>query len=289
MGLDSFPSQINPMNGLPNGRGFTPNHSNKKFQSLELYDWVEKQILIPLRQIVELANLSDQLNRKYPQGNFARNRTNQYLSPAFVEPLKIETDNLFGCIIFQCKHCLCFETHPFYFYDQGKIESITTKVDHVCTNNNPLMLARFLSDDEKKVFDANQTKLIHSMLKSVALNQWSNNYILYLFAIKLPNSYIKVIVNNSHPSNPCNKSITLQYLPEHVIELNNMKDNHWANRVIRENIKTVILNDTELTDFLNTANNATFGFFKVRTKTCYEVYLMIVSPHVSLNIILDNY
>ena len=61
MGLDSFPSQINLTNRLPNGRGFTPNHPNEKFQSLEPCDWVEKHILTPLRQNVEFANLLDQL------------------------------------------------------------------------------------------------------------------------------------------------------------------------------------------------------------------------------------
>lgn len=241
---------------------------------------------------MEFIDLLDQLNSKYPQGKFARNTTNQYPSSAFVEPLQIEplqieTDNLFGCIALQCEHCLSFEIHPFYFYDQGNIESKTTKVDHVCPNN-PLMLARSLSDNEKKIFNAKQTNLIYSKLKSAVLNQWSNNNIFYLFAIKLPNSYTKGIVNISHPTNPCNKSVALQYLPEHTIELNNMKDDHWANRVIREKIKRVILHDAELTDFLYTANNTTFGFFKVTTKTCYEVYLMIVSPLASLNITLDN-
>ncbi|CAN5130390.1 hypothetical protein BH18THE2_BH18THE2_31690 [soil metagenome] len=65
MGLDPFPSQVYRTNRVPNGRAFTPFSPNKKFQSLELYDWVEKQILIPLRQNVEFANLSDQLNSKY--------------------------------------------------------------------------------------------------------------------------------------------------------------------------------------------------------------------------------
>jgi hypothetical protein len=58
MGLDSFPSQINLTNRLPNGT-FTPNHPNEKFQSLEPCDWVEKHILTPLRQEVEFANLLD--------------------------------------------------------------------------------------------------------------------------------------------------------------------------------------------------------------------------------------
>lgn len=288
MGLDPFPYQVYRTNGVPNGRAFTPNHPDKKNQLFDLYDWFEKQILTPLRQNVEFVNLSDQLNRKYLQGKVAWNTTNQYPSTAFGEPLKIETANLFGCIYHQCEHCLGYEIYPFYFYDQGNIESKTTKVDHVCTNNNPLMLARFLSYNEKKFFIANQTILVHSELKTMILNQWSNNNILYLFAIKLPNSYTKVIVKISDPSNPCNKSVALEYLPEHKIKLNNMEDDHWANRVIGENIKRVILNDAELTDFLNTANNATFGFFKVRTKTCDEVYLMIVSPLASLNIIFDN-
>jgi len=65
MGLDHSPSRIIRTNGLPNGRGLTPNHPNKKFQSLEHCDWVEKHILIPLRKKVEFANLLDQLNSKY--------------------------------------------------------------------------------------------------------------------------------------------------------------------------------------------------------------------------------
>ncbi|MDW0283327.1 MAG: hypothetical protein QN720_12550, partial [Nitrososphaeraceae archaeon] len=291
MGLYPFPSQINRTKGVPNGRAFTPNHPNKNFQSLEIYDRFEKYNLTLLRQKVEFANLSGQLNSKYPQGKFAWNATNQYASSAFVEPLQIKTDNLFGCITLQCEHCLCFEIHPFYFYDRGNIESKTTKVDHVCPNN-PLILATFLSDIEKKNFNAEQMSLIHSKLKSEVLNQWSNDNSFYLFATKLPNSYTKGIVNISYSTNPCDKSVALQYLQEHtieLIELDNLKDDHWAKRVMREKIKCVTLNDEELTDFLYTMNNATFGFINVRTKTCCYVYLVILSPIASLNIRLDNY
>ena len=179
-GTYSFPSQINRTNGVPNGRAFTPNHPNENFQSLESCDWVEKHILTPLRQNVEFANLSDQLNRKYPQGKFAWNTTNQYPSSAFIKPYQMETDNLFGCLTLQCEHCLYFEIYPFYFYDQGNIASKTTKVDHVCPYK-PLM-ATFLSDNEKKIINAEQTNLMHSKLKSAVLNQWSNDNSFYLFA-----------------------------------------------------------------------------------------------------------
>jgi hypothetical protein len=153
-------------------------------------------------------------------------------------------------------------------------------------------LAKYLSDYEKKIYNAEQTNLIYSELKSAVLNQWSNNNSFYLFAINLPNPYTKGIVNILHPTNPCNKSVALQYLPEltiELIELDNLKDDHWAKRVTKEKIGRVTLEDAELTDFLYTTNNATFGFINVRTKTCYEVYLMILSPIASLNIRLDNY
>jgi hypothetical protein len=207
MGLDHFPSQVNRMNGLPNGRGFTPNYPNKKFQSLEPFDWFEKHILTSLRQTAEFVNLLDQLNSKYPQGKFAWNTTNQYPSSAFIEPQHIKTDNLFGCLTLQCEHCLFFYIYPIYFYDQGNIAPKTTKVDHVCPYD-PLMPSP-LSDNEKKIFNAEQTNLIPSKLKSAVLNQWSNNNSFYLFAIKLPNSYTKGIVNISYPTNPCNKSVAL--------------------------------------------------------------------------------
>ena len=290
MGLDPFPSQVNRKNGFPNGRGFTPNHPNKKFQSLEPFDWVEKHVLIPLRQYVEFANLSDQLNSKYPQGKFAWNTTNQYPSSPFVEPHPMETDNLFGCLTLQCEHCLFFYIYPFYFYDQGNIAPKTTKFDHDCPYD-PLMPSP-LSDNEKKNINAEQTILIPSKLKSAVLNRWSNYNSFYLYAIKLPNSYTKGIVNISYPTNPCNKSVALQYLPEHtieLIELDNLKDDYWAKRVMREKINRVTLDDAELTDFLYTTNYATFGFINVRTKTCCYVYLVILSPIASLNIRLDNY
>ena len=258
--------------------------------SLEPYELVEKYILRPLRQKVEFDQLSDQLNTKYPKGKFAWNTTNQYPSTAFAEPRQMETENLFGCLTFQCEHCLFFYIFPFYFYDQGNIAPKTTKVDHVCPYN-PLMPSP-LSDIMKKIYNAEQTNLIDSKLKSAVLNRWSNYNSFYLFAIKLPDSYTNGIVTISYSTNPCNKSVALQYLPEHAIEpieLDNLKDDHWANRVIREKINRVTLSDTELTDFLYTANNATFGFIKVRTKTSYEHYLMILNPLVSLNIKLDNY
>jgi hypothetical protein len=290
MGLDPFPYQDYRTNGVPNGRAFTPNHQNQKNQLFDLYDWFEKQILTPLRQNVEFANLSDQLNRKYPQGKFAWNTTNQYPSSAFVEPRQVETDNLFGCLTLQCEHCLFFYIYPFYFYDQGNIAPKTTKIDHDCPYD--LSMPSPLSDNEKKNIKAEQTMLIPSKLKSAVLNRWSNYNSFYLFAIKLPNSYTKGIVNISYPTNSCNKSVALQYLPEHaieLIELDNLKDDYWPKRVMREKINRVTLDDSELTDFLYTTNNATFGFINVRTKTCYEVYLVILSPIASLNIRLDNY
>ena len=290
MGLDHSPSRIIRTNGLPNGRGLTPNHPNKKFQSLEHCDWVEKHILIPLRQKVEFANLLDQLNSKYPQGKFAWNTTNQYPSFAFVEPRQIKTDNLFGCLTLQCEHCLCFYIYPFYFYDQGNISPKTTKFDHDCPYD-PLMPSP-LSDDEKKNINAQQTILIPSKLKSAVLNRWSNYNSFYLFAIKLPNSYTNGIVNISYATNPCNKSVALQYLPEHTIEaigLDTLRDVHWGKKVMREKINWVTLDEAELTDFLYTTNNATFGFINLRTKNCYEVYLVFLSPIASLKIRLDNF
>ena len=107
-----------------------------------------------------------------------------------------------------------------------------------------------------------------------------------------PNSYTKGIVNISNSTNSCNKSVALQYLPEHtieLIELDNLKDDYWPKRVMREKINRITLDDSELNDFLYMTNNATFGFINVRTKTCNEVYLVILSPIASLNIRLDNY
>jgi hypothetical protein len=269
MGLDYFPSQINRTDGFPNGT-FTPNHPNEKFQSLEHCDWVEKHILRPLRQNVEFANLSDQLSSKFPQGKFALWKS--------------------CCLTLQCEHCLFFYIYPFYFYDQGNIAPKTTKIDHDCPYD--LSMPSPLSDNEKKNIKAEQTMLIPSKLKSAVLNRWSNYNSFYLFAIKLPNSYTKGIVNISYPTNSCNKSVALQYLPEHtieLIELDNLKDDYWPKRVMREKINRVTLDDSELTDFLYTTNNATFGFINVKTKTCYEVYLVILSPIASLNIRLDYY
>jgi hypothetical protein len=154
MGLDHFPSQINRTNGSPNGRSFIPNNPNKKFQSPEFCDWVEKHILIPLRQNVEFTNLVDQLNSKYSQGKSAWNATNQYTSSAYVERRQIETDNLFGCLTLQCEHCLRFYIYTFYFYDQGNIAPKTTKFDHDCPNNQSMLSP--LSDNEKKILMLNK-------------------------------------------------------------------------------------------------------------------------------------
>ena len=104
------------------------------------------------------------------------------------------------------------------------------------------------------------------------LNRWSNYNSFYLFAIKLPNSYTNG--------------------PEHTIEaigLDTLRDVHWGKKVMREKINWVTLDEAELTDFLYTTNNATFGFINLRTKNCYEVYLVFLSPIASLKIGLDNF
>jgi hypothetical protein len=76
------------------------------------------------------------------------------------------------------------------------------------------------------------------------------------------------------------KSVLLHYLPEDVIELHNIFDDHWASRVLQEKTQRIIINDEELMGFLSIANNATFGFFKIPLKASANIYLLIVTPHV---------
>jgi len=70
------------------------------------------------------------------------------------------------------------------------------------------------------------------------------------------------------------RSISLEYSSGKNIELEIDDDNHWAPRCVR--VGTTALTDDELFGFLNKTENATFGFFIVKTKESNSIYLMAI-------------
>ena len=271
----------------------SPSSSGKKSQPTDMSDWFEKYFLKPLRQNVEFINLYEQLqSRGLPNAPqpppVPFNNNYNYFPSLFYGPLLVDRKDLFGCRAYHCKNCLSYEKQLFYFSEQqDNNESRITGIEHTCCPNP---LEKSLTDNEKDIIIGyvKLNNLIPLGLKYQILNQWSKYDPFHLYAIKLQNPSDGKIIKFTHYADP-SKSVLLQYSPRNVIELRDINENHWALRAIKQKIQMIILPDEELIDFLNTAHNATFGFFNLESESSGpQIWLMILTPHFNLNLTMDK-
>jgi hypothetical protein len=100
---------------------------------------------------------------------------------------------------------------------------------------------------------------------------WTNNKPV-LTAIKIPEGFhgnsIRLLQEDTQ------KSISLEY-SEKNIELDIDDENYWAPKCVRAGT-TTLSDDDDFADFLNKTENATFGFFRVKTKEFRGIYLMAI-------------
>jgi hypothetical protein len=125
--------------------------------------------------------------------------------------------------------------------------------------------------DQKNLNDNNELQQkVQDKLK-YCVKTWTNNKPT-LAAIKMPEGFHGNSVRLLQERNK--RSISLEYSSGKNIELEIDDDNHWAPRCVR--VGTTALTDDELFDFLNKTENATFGFFIVKTKESNSIYLMAI-------------
>lgn len=143
----------------------------------------------------------------------------------------------------------------------GQIESVwnfvedgsLTKIIHAC-DNEAVMRATHLGEDKRK-------ELRQVSVRSLAdiVNYWIGHTEVYLKAEELVPTELNDFVSDAER----------RLLHVGYISLEDLKENHWADRAIKENKKTAmvtgaaIISQNELMDFLSIAR-ATFGIFRVR-------------------------
>ena len=93
-----------------------------------------------------------------------------------------------------------------------------------------------------------------------------------LTAIKIPEGFHGNSIRLLQEGNK--RSISLEYSSEKNIELDIDDKNHWAPRCLIAG--TLSMSNSNLDDFLNKTENATFGFFILKRKEYNSIYLMAI-------------
>jgi hypothetical protein len=196
------------------------------------------------------------------QFNFRSNEAPYFYPSQFFEPLHIipRPEDIFGFEVYVCKKCSSIEPIIVSFSDGQEGGSKMSWA--TCCGLKKL--------DQKDLNDDNMRQRIHDKLK-YCVKTWTNNKPT-LVAIKMPEGFhdnsVRLLQDGTR------KSISLEYYSEKNIELDIDDENDWASRCVRAG--TSAINDDDLSDFLNKSGNATFGFFTVKKKESYSIYLMAI-------------
>ena len=234
-------------------------------------DFLEDQILQPLRKVVEYKNLLSQLSTIQQQGMILGGDRIQYPSmPSMTLDTKEFNNNLskeelsvdneidsetVGYRGHICEKCLINSINTVF---RHKIqESGQVVMTHTC-NSERLADAQLELNKDKTINDLYE-QLPIVMKKKV--NSWTENS-AYLVAIEMPPNVDLTNCSEIMPNN----------------------ENHWAARTIKD--KQTILNDEELSDFLCKVRNATYASFKVippslqqQQESLTRCYLMIITDN----------
>ena len=212
-------------------------------------DFLEDQILQPLRKVVEYKNLVSQLSTmqqqqqrimigggdgilypSMPSMTFDMEESNNNLSESSFDN---ENDSeIVGYRGHVCENCSIINIDTIFRHKDG--ESGHVEMTH--THNSKRLDDAELDADKDKIITNQHEKLPEIMKKKV--KSWTNNS-AYLVAIGMPPN---IALNNCFDITPTD-------------------ENHWAVRAIKD--KQTILNDEDLSDFLCKVRNATYASFKV--------------------------
>src|SRR5919112_3858947 len=242
--------------------------SDKKFS-----EFLDDQILQPLRKMIEYKNLTSQLftmqqqQRIMPDGggggivypgilsmNYDSGESNNNLSehPIF----EANYSEIVGYRGNVCEKCSIISIDTIFCHKDGESGQIETT--HTC--NSKILDDAQLEPSKNKVINEIYEKLPEVMKERV--NSWTENS-AYLLAIEMPPS---VALNNT-------------------LEITSTDDSHWASRAIKN--KRTILNDDELSDFLHKVRNSTYASFKFISQSLREQQQESSTRHY-LMIITDN-
>jgi hypothetical protein len=189
---------------------------------------------------------------EYVERLSAYNRVNQPYNPLLPSmnfnslPTDISVAKPLGLRAYVCNLCLSGATEAvFNFVKDGCL----AKVNHIC-DAEVVMRAKHLPEDKRKASHEGSFRLLAELVK-----YWIGQNEVYLKAEGLsPMEFGTAERPASHGD---------------YIDLGDLKENHWANRAIKENKKTttaagaVTIDESEIRDFLRIAM-ATFAVFQIR-------------------------
>jgi hypothetical protein len=235
-------------------------------------DFLEDQILQPLRKVVEYKNLVSQLSTMQQQTGIMPDCGVYPSMPSMTFDRAESNDNLSGYSRFEdnddyseivgyrghvCERCLIINIDTIFrlnYRENGQIEA-----KHRC--NSKLLDDARLEPDKDKII-TNQYKRVSEIMKK-NVNSWTNNS-AYVVSIEIPPN---AAVNN-------------------CFEITPTDENHWAARAIKN--KQTILIDEEILDFLCKARNATCAYFKVSSPYSRQQQQQEFSTRCYLMMITDS-
>jgi hypothetical protein len=181
------------------------------------------------------------------------------------DPLK---DRITGYTGFVCETCLAnIPLAIYHFTENGK----QIDAGHFCVPERFLKMQGLVVKEKQNIINDLHRTLSEEIKKAVKV--WTNNENIYLISRRLARI-------------PENYTGFTTLLPSNID-----KDHHWARRVIKEN--QILLNDSELVEFIRSAKNKTFEFFYIQVNQDEQPqpYFMFISkdpilPRLELNSLL---
>ena len=236
--------------------------------------FVEDKLLLPLRKAVEYKNLLNQLSllqqqqpttvpvsvhyETQPHMTFDVHSTNTISGSNNIEwHLRLNDLTIIGYRADVCQKCLIIYTYALFSNKNAKSEIVATK--HKCNSKR-------LSDAEHEIDKHKIITALYETLPKVlkkTVKSWTKNT-PFVVAIEMP----------------------LNFTANNIFDITPTNETHWASRAIK--YQQQILNDQDLTDFLNKVKNTTCAFFKVlplyqqqqkqQESTCHY-YLMMITDN----------
>jgi hypothetical protein len=188
--------------------------------------------------------------------------------------------DIFGFSAQSCNQCLSFEIVPHYF--AAPVQDRFTRSTHKCKES--LAQSSTTKRQDIDIHSLVRDNCERMLLATYILTQiWTDNN-PYLRVVPLYNHLREKhkVLQIRYPSNP-DKLIRVPLKFDEVIELGAQRENHWASRVIKEEVTPI--ESHELMEFLM-IQISTYGIFRVKSLSesqprgvSLDLYFMYVSRY----------
>jgi hypothetical protein len=231
----------------------------------ESVDYAKK--ITGLQCLLGDSNRSTYSDNFIPPPSVSTRQPNHYLLPAtgtpsyssYLKKHMLNRNDIFGFSGQSCNQCISFEIVPHYFAAPDRDRF--TRSTHIC-NESPANFSAGKRQDidiHSLVLD-NCARMVLSIYMITQV--WTDNK-PYLRVVPLYDQLREKheVLQIRYPSNP-DKMIRVPLKIDEAIELDALKWDHWAFRVIKEGVTPI--ESHELMEFLNRIRISTYGIFRVK-------------------------